>query len=166
MGTSPDQMWAVIEATRGRLATDVDRLADRTSPRRVARRRTRRMRGAVSGMRERVMGTATYTAHGVRDTAQSAAGSLQEGTGRAVGSARGRGVVRDGDVEIVLHDCPFESAAVTDPAIVCALHLGIAQGLAEVTDGVVVDELIPDDPRRAQCRLKLHIQPAERTPAD
>ncbi len=88
MGTSPDQMRTEIEATRGRLATDVDRLADRTSPRRVARRRTARMRGAMSGMRERVMGTASDTAHGVRDTAQSAAGSLQEGTGQAVGTAR------------------------------------------------------------------------------
>lgn len=88
MGTSPDQMRSEIEATRGRLATDVGRLTERTSPRRMARRRTARMRGAVSGMRNRVMGTAYDTAYGVRDTAQSAAGSLQEGTGQAVGSAR------------------------------------------------------------------------------
>ncbi|MFG2577180.1 DUF3618 domain-containing protein [Streptomyces sp. NPDC048481] len=88
MGTSPDRMRAEIDATRGRLSADVDRLADRASPRRVVRRRTRIMRGAVSGMRERVMGTASYTAHGVADGAQSAAGSLQDGTQQAAGAAR------------------------------------------------------------------------------
>lgn len=88
MGTSPDQMRAEINATRDRLSADVDRLADRTSPRRVARRRTRRMRVAVSGVRERVMGSAADTAHGARSGAQSAAGSLQEGTQQAADTAR------------------------------------------------------------------------------
>ncbi|MEV6808032.1 DUF3618 domain-containing protein [Streptomyces sp. NPDC051132] len=88
MGTSPDQVRAEIAATRDRLSADVDQLADRTSPRRVVRRRAHRMRGAVSGVRERVMGTAADTAHGVADTAQSATGSLQEGAGRVAGSAR------------------------------------------------------------------------------
>ncbi|MFD5714334.1 hypothetical protein OQI_01010 [Streptomyces pharetrae CZA14] len=87
MGTSPDQMRAEINATRDRLSADVDRLADYASPRRVVRRRTRRVRGAVSGVRERVMGTASDTAHGVRSGAQSAAGSLQEGTQQAAGQA-------------------------------------------------------------------------------
>lgn len=62
---------------------------------------------------------------------------------------------RRGDrVEVVLHACPYESTALTDPATVCALHLGMAQGLAEGTD-VEVSDLIPHDPRRAGCRLLL-----------
>ena len=64
---------------------------------------------------------------------------------------------RDG-VDVVLQTCPFESAAVADPESVCALHLGIAEGLAGLTDErVVVDELVPHDPRRANCRLLLSV---------
>jgi hypothetical protein len=38
---------------------------------------------------------------------------------------------RRGRTEVVLRNCPFESAALTDPDTVCSLHLGIAPGLAE-----------------------------------
>lgn len=64
---------------------------------------------------------------------------------------------RGSRVDVVLQTCPFASAVVADPDIVCALHLGIAEGLAAATDQVVVDELVSKDPRRAGCRLKLHV---------
>jgi len=69
---------------------------------------------------------------------------------------------RDG-VEVVLRACPFATTALVDPDTVCGLHLGIARGLAELTGGrLVVDELIPNDPRRANCRLRLHVnEPAD-----
>jgi predicted ArsR family transcriptional regulator len=41
---------------------------------------------------------------------------------------------RRGGTEVVLRNCPFESAARTDPDTVCSLHLGIARGLAEGTE--------------------------------
>lgn len=67
---------------------------------------------------------------------------------------------RGSRVEIVLRTCPFETAALSDPDTVCGIHLGIAEGLAEVTGGqVVVDELVPHDPRLANCRLYLHLEP-------
>jgi len=56
--------------------------------------------------------------------------------------------------EIVLHTCPFATAAVADRHTVCSLHLGIAEGLAEGTDANV-DELVANDPRRADCRLRI-----------
>lgn len=67
-------------------------------------------------------------------------------------------VHRDGDdVDMVLTSCPFASAAVADPDTICSLHLGIAQGVVERTGGrIAVDELVPHDPRRAGCRLRLH----------
>jgi len=64
---------------------------------------------------------------------------------------------RDG-VELVLHRCPFESVAVEDRETICALHLGIAEGLVEsVTDPEVlhITELVAQDPRRARCRVRL-----------
>ncbi len=64
--------------------------------------------------------------------------------------------------DIVLHNCPFSSVALADPDSVCGIHLGIAYGIAESLDGLVVDRLEPHDPRRAGCRLRCHV---ESTPA-
>ena len=60
-------------------------------------------------------------------------------------------------IEITLGTCPFASTALADPDTVCELHRGIATGIAEAVGGVVVDELVPKDPRRAQCRLRCHL---------
>jgi predicted ArsR family transcriptional regulator len=63
-----------------------------------------------------------------------------------------------GESEIVLQSCPFAAAAETDPTTVCALHLGIAEGVADLTGGrVVVDDLVANHPHRAQCRLHVRV---------
>jgi predicted ArsR family transcriptional regulator len=60
-------------------------------------------------------------------------------------------------VDIVLRACPFQTAALSDPDTVCGIHLGMAEGLAALTGGqIAVDELVRHDPRRANCRLRLH----------
>lgn len=61
-------------------------------------------------------------------------------------------------VEITLQTCPFATTALADPDTVCALHLGIARGVADQAGGtLVVDDLTPRDPRRAGCRLRAHL---------
>jgi predicted ArsR family transcriptional regulator len=61
-------------------------------------------------------------------------------------------------VDVTLQTCPFEASALVDPETVCSLHLGIAQGAADLTNGrLVIDELVPHDPRRARCRLRVHV---------
>ena len=72
---------------------------------------------------------------------------------------------RRGSVDIVLQTCPFASTAVADPDIICELHRGLAAGVAEQVGGVVVDDLIRHDPRRAQCKLRVHLD-ANVPPAD
>lgn len=67
---------------------------------------------------------------------------------------------RGDELTITLTTCPFASTALADPDTVCALHLGIARGVAADLDGLVVDELVPHDPRRANCRLRAHLEPA------
>ncbi len=63
-------------------------------------------------------------------------------------------------VDVVLRTCPFATTALADPDTVCTLHLGMAQGIVELTNGrIVIDELVPHDPRRANCRLRLHLEP-------
>ncbi|MGD9997519.1 MAG: helix-turn-helix transcriptional regulator [Ilumatobacteraceae bacterium] len=63
---------------------------------------------------------------------------------------------RAGSIRIILRRCPYASAAVSDAATVCGLHLGIAHGVAESLGGITVDELRPKDPRTANCILRCH----------
>lgn len=63
-----------------------------------------------------------------------------------------------GGAEVVLHHCPFVSAALEDRKTVCALHLGIAEGLVDATPGSI-DELVAYDPRKADCRLRIRVAP-------
>ncbi|NKY16204.1 DUF3618 domain-containing protein [Streptomyces somaliensis] len=79
MGTSPDQVRADIEATRDRLSQNVDRLADRTSPKRMVRRRADRARSAASGLRARVMGVASDTGSAAAERTRHMAHSAQGG---------------------------------------------------------------------------------------
>jgi predicted ArsR family transcriptional regulator len=66
-------------------------------------------------------------------------------------------------IDLVLHACPFASAVLADPDAVCGLHLGIAEGVASLTgDQIVVDELVPRDPRRGKCLLRMHLEPMAR----
>ncbi len=63
-------------------------------------------------------------------------------------------------VDIVLRTCPFASAALEDADSVCGLHLGIAEGVAALSGSrLVVDDLVRHDPRRANCRLRMHLEP-------
>jgi predicted ArsR family transcriptional regulator len=66
---------------------------------------------------------------------------------------------RGNRVDVVLQRCPFERVASADPDTVCAIHLGMAQGLAELTGGrLVVEDLVAHDPRRAGCRVRLRLE--------
>ena len=56
----------------------------------------------------------------------------------------------------MLHSCPFATAALADRATVCALHLGIAEGLAD-TPSAAVAELLANDPRKAGCVLRIQV---------
>ncbi len=67
-----------------------------------------------------------------------------------------RRIERRDSIELVLDHCPFEVTASAAPEIVCQLHLGLAEGIAEASGGSVeVTELVARNPRRAGCRLKL-----------
>jgi predicted ArsR family transcriptional regulator len=72
---------------------------------------------------------------------------------------------RRSGVDVVLQTCPFASTALADPDIICELHRGLAAGVAEHVGGVVVSDLVRHDPRRAQCRLRLQLDP-DVLPAD
>jgi hypothetical protein len=61
MSNNPDEIRRDIERTRRELSNDVDLLTEKVSPTKVMERRVERARGAVSSVKEKVMGSATDT---------------------------------------------------------------------------------------------------------
>ncbi|WP_426623404.1 DUF3618 domain-containing protein [Leifsonia sp. McL0607] len=57
MSDDPDVIRADIEATRRNLSGDVDALADKVTPSKIAQRQTRRVTGAFHSLTERIMGS-------------------------------------------------------------------------------------------------------------
>jgi uncharacterized protein DUF3618 len=71
MTSDPDRIRLDIETTRRELSADVDALTEKVDPRRVVHRRTDRARGALSNLRETVMGGASTAEEATRDTLSS-----------------------------------------------------------------------------------------------
>jgi hypothetical protein len=59
MGQSTEELNSQIEETRQRMASDLDTLQDRVSPSAIVERRKQAVRGGISSMRDKVMGTAS-----------------------------------------------------------------------------------------------------------
>jgi predicted ArsR family transcriptional regulator len=64
-----------------------------------------------------------------------------------------RRVGRGPRVELVLDTCPLADVAAEDPATVCALHRGLAEGLLAAVGGATVETFVANDPYRAGCRV-------------
>ncbi len=64
-------------------------------------------------------------------------------------------VLDDSHADVVLNHCPFGDVAADDPETICALHRGIAEGVAEVTGDIELHSVTVVDPVRAGCRLHL-----------
>ena len=57
--------------------------------------------------------------------------------------------------DFVLQRCPFVEVAAKDPATVCQVHLGLAEGVAEGLDDEAVVELVAENPRKAGCCIRV-----------
>jgi uncharacterized protein YjbJ (UPF0337 family) len=101
---NPEQIRADIEATRARLGSDVDAVAEKVTPERVVERQKDKVRGkvqnTVQGVRERVMGSSDdeftvggYTTGDVRGEAahraDQARGAVQNAPATARAKTRG-----------------------------------------------------------------------------
>ncbi|PYI64450.1 hypothetical protein CVV68_21945 [Arthrobacter livingstonensis] len=60
MSENPDTIRADIEATRARLGTNVDAVADKVTPSHIVRRQTDKVKDAVFGVKDKVMGAADH----------------------------------------------------------------------------------------------------------
>ena len=69
MSENPDVIRADIEATRARLGTNVDAVADKVTPSNIVHRQTDKVKDAVFGVKEKVMGAADHTTDHVHSAA-------------------------------------------------------------------------------------------------
>ena len=86
MSENPDAIRADIEATRARLGTNVDAVADKVTPSHIVQRQTDRVKDAVFGVKEKVMGAADHTTGNMHSAGGNAASYLND-AGSAVADA-------------------------------------------------------------------------------
>lgn len=61
MSENPDTIRADIEATRARLGTNVDAVADKVTPSHIVQRQTEKVKDAVFGVKDKVMGASDHS---------------------------------------------------------------------------------------------------------
>jgi hypothetical protein len=90
MSDNPDAIRSDIEATRARLGTNVDAVADKVTPSNIVQRQTDKVKDAVFGVKEKVMGAAddaTTRMHSGVQTRTDSAGNVLHDAGAAIGDA-------------------------------------------------------------------------------
>lgn len=151
MGTTPDELRNDVEYRRGHLARNVDLLADRITPRKVARRKADSMRKQVSGVKERVMGTA-------HDAAQGTSGSLH----RATDGIAEAGMEAGHNVQEAVQQAPAQIRRQTQGS-------PLAAGLMAFGAGMLAAALLPttEAEERAGRQLREHsedlLEPVKQT---
>jgi len=83
--SDPDQIRADIERTRSELGSDVDALADKVTPSKIAHRQTEKVKSAIGRVTERVMGSTAD----VREAGSDVADALADAPHKAVEKAKG-----------------------------------------------------------------------------
>jgi hypothetical protein len=78
MASDPDQIRGSIEQTQQDLSADVDALAEKVSPPRIAERQVQRTRSTITNLKDRIMGTTAEHASTMGGTVSSSASSARE----------------------------------------------------------------------------------------
>ncbi|UZX01656.1 DUF3618 domain-containing protein [Arthrobacter sp. CDRTa11] len=90
MSDNPDAIRSDIEATRARLGTNVDAVADKVTPSNIVHRQTDKVKDAVFGVKEKVMGaadSATSRVQGGVHNRTDSAGNMLSDAGTAISDA-------------------------------------------------------------------------------
>ncbi|MDQ0675540.1 gas vesicle protein [Pseudarthrobacter siccitolerans] len=157
MSDNPDAIRADIEATRARLGTDVDAVADKVTPSNVVHRQTDKVKDAVTGVKERIMGAADSASSTVQDR-------MHSGTGHASGALHSTGdTLHDAkdNVGAKLSDAGTAISHTPDQVKTKTQGNPLAAGLIAFGAGMLVSSLIPPSQkeREAAQQLKTAAEP-------
>ncbi|MBT2566308.1 DUF3618 domain-containing protein [Arthrobacter sp. ISL-85] len=161
MSENPDVIRQEIEATRARLGTNVDAVADKVTPANVVQRQTDKVKdsvkGAVTGVRERIMGAADTATSAVQDTVSAGAGHTGDAlhtTGDTLHDAKDSVAARFSDAGTAISHAPgqVKASAAGNP---------LAAGLIAFGAGMLISSLIPASrkEREAADQLKTAAEP-------
>ncbi|PRY10550.1 DUF3618 domain-containing protein [Kineococcus rhizosphaerae] len=89
MAEEPEQLRHDIEGTRSQLSSDLDALSDRLAPSNIAQRQVDKAKASVTGVKDRVFGSAHDAADSVRDAAGDARGGAADGKAAVRRKAQG-----------------------------------------------------------------------------
>ena len=141
---NPDAIRADIEATRARLGTNVDAVADKVTPSNIVHRQTDKakdkVRNAVTGVKEKVMGAADHATHSTSGSVHHAAHSTSGGIHQATDAA-GTAISTAGET---ISDAPQKVAAKTQGN-------PLAAGLIAFGAGLLVSSLIPPSQKEREA---------------
>jgi hypothetical protein len=143
MAQSPEELKRDIEQTRRELTTDVDLLNEKVSPSRIVGRRVDKTRGAVSNLKDRVMGTASSGTSGVGDRASNLKDRVM-GTASSGTSAMGdRASSMTSNVSSAASSVGDAVSSAPETAIQRAQGNPLAAGLLAFAGGWLVSSLLP-----------------------
>jgi len=157
MSDNPDAIRSDIEATRARLGTNVDAVADKVTPSNIVHRQTDKVKDAVSGVKEKIMGAADHTTTRVQDTMHAGAGhtgNALHSTGDTLHGAKDTAAAKLGDAGTAISNAPDQVKAKTQGN-------PLAAGLIAFGAGMLISSLIPasQKEREAADQLKTAAQP-------
>ncbi|MGC4787009.1 DUF3618 domain-containing protein [Micromonospora sp. DT178] len=139
MSNDPDRIRWEIENTRNELSSDVDALADKVNPRRIAGERVGQARGAFTRAREKVMGVQS-DGHG---TAQRMSHATGQRISHAADSARGFGEQSRDQMSHMAGSVRDEARSLGQQSRQQAQGNPLAAGLIAFGAGLLVSSLIP-----------------------
>lgn len=87
--SNPDVIRQDIERTRAELGQDVDALADKVNPGKIAERQGRKVRHAFTSVKDRVMGVASDATHGAQDAIADAGSAVADAPRKVAATAQG-----------------------------------------------------------------------------
>ena len=87
--SNPDDLRRDIERTRVELGQDVDALADKVTPSKIAERQTRKVRRAMTSLKERVMGVASDVTESTHDAIEHAGDAIADAPQKLASGTRG-----------------------------------------------------------------------------
>ena len=87
--SNPDEIREDIERTRADLGQDVDALADKVSPNKIAERQGRKVRNAFTSLKDRVMGAASDATDGAHDALSHAGSAAGDAPHKLASGTRG-----------------------------------------------------------------------------
>jgi len=157
MSDNPDAIRQDIEETRARLGTNVDAVADKVTPSNIVHRQTDKVKDAVSGVKERIMGAADSATSNVQDRVHSGAGHTSgalHSTGDTLHGAKDNVSAKLSDAGTAISHAPDQVKAKTQGN-------PLAAGLIAFGAGMLISSLIPasEKEREAAQQLKTAAEP-------